>query len=260
MKTLIAFLIIAGAGALVGWRVAQLNRPAPAAAAASPRARTALALPANAAPRPRALIAGAGDTPATPDAGGMALASCVDLLSSPKTSYAERWKAWDQLRQAGKLAEALAALKDLQAGNPGDAAIPLAIAEGEINQLRVLSQNHAAFDEISIMALQADKDFDTALAISPTGWDAQYEKAEALSYWPAYLNKASEVIERLNTLIGQQATMAPRAEFARSYAILGQQYQNAGQADQAIQTWQQGLTAFPLDTNLQQRLAHASAP
>jgi tetratricopeptide (TPR) repeat protein len=261
MKTLLALLIIAAAGALVGWRVAQLSRPAPPPAAPPLRPRASAELPAGAAPRARALAAGAeaGDAAAA-DAGSRALAACVDLLGSAKTSYAERWKLWDQLRQSGRLAEAVAALKGLQADNPGEAAIPLAIAEGEINQLRVLSQNHAPFDEISIMALQADKDFDAALALSPTDWDAEYEKAESLSYWPDYLGKGPEVVERLNSLISQQATLAPRPEFARSYALLGQQFQNAGQNDRAIQTWQQGLTAFPLDSNLQQRLAHASAP
>lgn len=261
MKTLIAFLIIAGAGALVGWRVARLSRPALGPAAPTHAVRTAATVPADAPHRSRALAEGAAPAAAPSDEAGTALASCVDLLGSAKTSYAERWNIWDQLRrQPGKLDEAVAALKALQAGNPGDAGIPLAIAEGEINQLRVLSQNHAPFDEISIMALQADKDFDAALTLSPASWDAQYDKAEALSWWPPYLNKAPEVIERLNTLIAQQATMAPRPEFARSYAILGQQYQNAGQAAQAIQTWQQGLTAFPLDSNLQQRLAHAPSP
>ncbi|HVW22705.1 MAG TPA: hypothetical protein VHC86_15930 [Opitutaceae bacterium] len=258
MKTLLALLIIAGAGALVGWRVARLGRPAPAPAA-MPRPHPAAARAAEAHPRVPAAAGGAA-APAAPDGEGAALASCVELLGSPKTDYAERWRLWDQLREGGRLKEAVAALKALQAASPGDAALALAAAEGEINELRLLSQAHAPFDEVSIMALQADKDFDATLALSPASWDAQFEKAEALSWWPPYLGKAPEVIDRLTDLISQQAALAPRPEFARSYAILGQEYQNAGQNDRALQTWQQGLAAYPLDSSLQQRLSHASSP
>jgi tetratricopeptide (TPR) repeat protein len=84
-------------------------------------------------------------------------------------------------------------------------------------------------------------------------------KAASLAYWPPALNKGPEVIQRLSSLVAQQETMPVQPEFAQTYVLLGQQYQAAGQADQAIQTWQQGAAKFPLNTTLQKNLAHATA-
>ena len=76
---------------------------------------------------------------------------------------------------------------------------------------------------MGIMAMQADQNFDEALKLDPSNWDAQFYKAAAMSYWPAELNKGPEVVQRLAALIDQQEAQNPKPEFARTYALLGEQ-------------------------------------
>jgi len=57
---------------------------------------------------------------------------------------------------------------------------------------------------VSILALQADQSFNTALGIEPTNWEAKFFKAAALSRWPPEMNKGPEVIQQFSNLIDQQ--------------------------------------------------------
>jgi len=47
--------------------------------------------------------------------------------------------------------------------------------------------------------------------------------------------------------------MPPQPQFAQTYVLLGEQYQKAGQSDQAQATWQLGLARFPNDPTLRQK-------
>jgi tetratricopeptide (TPR) repeat protein len=113
---------------------------------------------------------------------------------------------------------------------------------------------------VALLGVQADEDFNAALALDPTNWEAQFDKASALSHWPAGMNKGPEVIQRLSALITQQETMAPQPEFAQTYLLLGEQYQAAGQGEKAAQIWQQGAALFPLNPAFQPKLARAANP
>ena len=102
--------------------------------------------------------------------------------------------------------------------------------------------------------MQADQSFNTALGLDPTDWDAQFFKAASLAHWPAGLNKGPEVIQQLSSLIDQQETMPPQPQFAQTYVLLGEQYQKAGQPDQAIKIWRRGAATFPGDPALQKKI------
>ena len=111
--------------------------------------------------------------------------------------------------------------------------------------------------EQGILAMQADKMFDTALSLDPSNWEARFMKAVAMSYWPPMLNKGDEVIQHFQTLIQQQETQTPQPQFAETYAWLGDQYQKAGRADDAKAVWQRGAALFPADEKLRTKLASA---
>jgi tetratricopeptide (TPR) repeat protein len=115
------------------------------------------------------------------------------------------------------------------------------------------------FDEIAILGMQADQSFDAALKLDPSNWEAQYYKAASLAYWPPEMNKGPEVIQRLSSLIDQQETMPPQPQFAQIYVLLGEQYQKAGQSDNAIKTWRRGAAIFPGDPALQKKISNPSA-
>lgn len=268
MKSLkILALVALGAGAAfiirwqfsVGQKVVSLVTPHPAnlsrakapAPASGHEAATAAGTPSGAAPGAVAI-----------DEAGLALATALDVFTSPKASFAQRQAVLDQLRKGGRLEEAIATLKQLAAQNSNDPAIPTALGEAQISQIRSLYENGASpmSNDVAILGLQADQNFTAALALDPANWEAQFEKAASMSYWPPVMGKGPEVIQRLSALVTQQEAGAPQPEYAQTYALLGAQYQAAGQTDKAMQIWQQGLGRFPLNSSLQRALASASAP
>ena len=181
-----------------------------------------------------------------------AFRQAIDILVSPQTSFQQRQAAWKQLRDAGELDQALATLKQGAADNPSSAEYPTALGEAYVYKLQTIRDFH----EVSILALQADQSFNTALGIEPTNWEAKFFKAAALSRWPPEMNKGPEVIQQFFNLIDQQEAMPPQPQFAQTYLLLGDQYRKTGQHDYAVQTWRLGLAKFPGDSTLQGRIAH----
>jgi hypothetical protein len=109
-------------------------------------------------------------------------------------------------------------------------------------------------NEMGILGMQADQNFDSALNLDPSNWEAQFFKAAAMSHWPLELNKGDEVIQRLSNLIDHQDTQLPRPEFAQSHVVLGDQYLKMGQPDHAAATWQIGARMFPGHPELQRKI------
>jgi tetratricopeptide (TPR) repeat protein len=181
-----------------------------------------------------------------------AFRQAIDILVSPQTSFQQRQAAWKKLRDAGELDQALAALKQGAANNPTSAEYPTALGEAYVYKLQTIRDFH----EVSILALQADQSFNTALGLDPANWEAQFFKAAALSRWPPEMNKGPEVVQQFSNLIDQQETMMPQPQFAQTYVLLGDQYKKTGQPDYAVATWRLGLAKFPGDSTLQGRIAH----
>ena len=123
-----------------------------------------------------------------------AFRQAIDILVSPQTSFQQRQAAWKQLRDAGELDKALATLKQGAADDPTSAEYPTALGEVYVYKLQTIRDFH----EVSILALQADQSFNTALGIEPTNWEAQFFKAAALSRWPPEMNKGPEVIQQFS--------------------------------------------------------------
>jgi tetratricopeptide (TPR) repeat protein len=177
----------------------------------------------------------------------------VDVLVSPQASYQQKTAAWKQLRDAGKLDQAIADLEQRKANDPRSADNPATLGHAYLQKCGTIQDVR----EQGILAMQADKMFDTALNLDSSNWEARFMKAVAMSYWPPMLNKGEEVIQHFQTLIQQQETQTPQPQFADSYAWLGDQYQKAGRADDAKAVWQRGAALFPADEKLRTKLASA---
>ncbi len=188
----------------------------------------------------------------TNSAASTAFRRAMDTLVSPQASFQQRQAAWKQLRDAGELDQALATLKQVAVKHPTSAEYPMALGEAYIYKLQTIRDFH----EVSILALQADQSFNTALGLDPANWEAQFFKAAALSRWPPEMNKGPEVMQQLSNLIDQQDAMPPQPQFAQTYVLLGDQYKKTGQPDYASRTWRLGLAKFPGDSTLQGRIAH----
>ena len=271
MKRLIVSAI--GAGALfvgVEW---YLNRPTKAAA--PPAEVVVETAPAASEDRPRAIEPAAQQPepaaqppPAPPVAkvtsnavaasvnpalDASLLSRTVDTLVSAQASHDQKQDAWKYLGAAGKLDQAITELEKRISMDPSNAVSAAVLGHaylhkcGEIKDVR----------EQGILAMQADKLFDTSLGLDSSNWEARFMKAVAMSYWPPMLNKGDEVIQHFQTLIDQQEAQAPQPHFAATYAWLGDQYQKAGRTDDAKAVWERGSTLFPSDVNLRTKLATA---
>jgi hypothetical protein len=187
----------------------------------------------------------------TKPAAAAILSQPLQTLVSPRASFAQKQAAWNQLRDTRQLNEAIADLERAAKDDPSVAEYPAVLGQAYIQKL-ITTQD--AREKVTL-AMQADQSFDQALKLDPSNWEARFSKASALSYWPAELNKSEEVMQNLVTLTEQQEAQPPQPHFAQTYVLLGEQYQKAGYADYARQTWQRGATLFPDNNTLRQRLA-----
>jgi tetratricopeptide (TPR) repeat protein len=178
------------------------------------------------------------------------IARAVDALVSPQSSHQQRRDIWKQLREAGKLDQAIADLEQRVANNPNAAEYPSALGQAYLQKCGIIKD----IREQGILAMQADKVFDTALSLDPANWEARFTKAVAMSHWPPVLNKSDEVIQHFQTLIEQQEAQAPQPNFADTYSWLGDQYQKAGRTNDAVAVWQRGAGMYPADEKLRSKL------
>jgi len=164
-------------------------------------------------------------------------------LISAQVSFQEKQALWHQLGRQGKLDELIAALEQGAADHPAAAEYPAALGQAYVNKIPASRDPR----DPAILGLKADQCFDAALELDPSNWDARFFKAYSMSYWPAELNKAPEVIEQLNQLIELQESTTSQPYFAQTYVLLADQYQKAGYADYARQVRQRGAALFPQD-------------
>ena len=183
-----------------------------------------------------------------------ALSRTVDALLSAHTSFGDKYALWKKIKDEGNLDQVLDELKQRGANNPNDPQIPATLGQAELQKAGVISQNGGSINEMGILGMQADQNFDAALKLDPANWEAQFFKATAMSYWPLELNKGEEVVQRLSSLIDQQEKIAAQPEFAQAYVMLGTQYQKMGQPDKAQAAWQIGAQRFPGDPTLRAKL------
>jgi tetratricopeptide (TPR) repeat protein len=185
------------------------------------------------------------------DADSSQVEHLVDLLTSPQSTHEQKQAAWKQLRDSGKLDQAIGQLELRMAANPRDGEYPAALGQAYLKKCAILQDTR----EKGILVLQADKLFETALTLDPSNWDARFTKAVALTYWPATMNKSDEVIQQFNTLLQQQQEQPPQAHFANTYLMLGNFYQKNGHPDSALAVWQQGAGQFPDNEELKNKLS-----
>ena len=175
----------------------------------------------------------------------------VESIVSPRASHAQKEAAWKQLRESGKLDQAIGDLEQRAASNAGAAEYPAALGQAYLQKCGTIQDVR----EQGILAMKADQVFDGALNLDPNNWEARFTKALAMSYWPTQMNKGNEVMQHFVTLVEQQEAQTPQPHFAQTYVRLGEEYQKYGYRDHAQQVWQRGVTLFPENQELRLRLS-----
>jgi len=175
----------------------------------------------------------------------------LQTLLSPQSNYAQKQAAWKELQDTHQLDQAISDLERAVKVDSSVAEYSAALGEAYVQKLRTLQD----FREQSILAIKADQSFDQALKLNPSSWEARYWKALSLSYWPDALNKTGAVIDNLVTLVEQQESQSPHPQFAQTYLLLGEQYLKVGYTDDAREAWRRGVSLFPADNMLREKLA-----
>lgn len=181
----------------------------------------------------------------------------VRYLAREGLSHDERQELYQKLREAGRIEEYVQAIEALAAASPDDPELQVALGNAYLQQLFGVG----AKPEAGPLAMRADQAFDRALELDPTSWEARFTKAVSLSHWPAFLGRGPEAIEHLELLIEQQST-EPQSHpvYALPFLFLGNLHLSAGDRDEAVATWKEGLALFPSHAELQNALALAERP
>ena len=263
-------LVLVSCGVVIG-AAAYMNRPTPPQVVSTKPVARPAAIPVSAPSRPVKPLVARQARQTTDDAHNAEMASggfnrsaaaksdasvltrSIDILVSPQATFEQKQAAWRQLREAGKLDKAISELEQRVANDPHTPDYPAALGQAYLQKCATIQDVR----EQGILAMQADKVFDTALGLDPLNWEARFTKAVAMSYWPANLNKGEEVIQHFQTLIQQQEVQAAQPQFAETYAWLGDQYHKAGRASEARAVWTRGATLFPENGGLKTKLASA---
>jgi tetratricopeptide (TPR) repeat protein len=190
-----------------------------------------------------------------PDDSTNSIHKLVKALLSAKNGK-QKQALFQELVKSGQIEQAIADLKQRATDNPNDSEIPTTLGEAQLNEVRALHEAGGDnTDQIGILVMQADQNFNAALKIDPSNWEAQFVKADSMFYWPSSVGQDNNVVQSLSSLIDQQETMTPQPQFAQTYVVLGDEYQKIGQPDKAQATWQLGLSKFPNDAMLQKKIS-----
>ena len=180
-----------------------------------------------------------------------AIKQAIESLLSPQLTHEQRRDILKKLNESGKLDQAISELNQRAADNPRNAEYQTALGQAYLE--KGIALQDGSNDKV-ILVMQAMKSFDVALSDDPANWEARYTRTAILSHYPAEMNKGQEVIDQFTQLINQQEAQPPQAQFAKTYVLLGDQYQKLGQNDYALATWQAGANLFPVDSTLRKRL------
>jgi len=186
---------------------------------------------------------------------GLSARGYFDQLLDGDLTGLEAQELWQRARDEGRTDELLALFEERAEEDPNNPEKRVELGEAYLQKIQEVGQGPLA----GVFASQADQAFDAALAIDPEHWDARFNKAVALSFWPPIFGKQSAAIQEFETLIAQQASATPNASHAQTHLLLGNLYQQLGDRTKAIQSWQTGSSLFPDYAALQEQLALAGS-
>jgi len=161
---------------------------------------------------------------------------------------------WNRARAAGLDDELLALIEQRAEQNPGDADAQAELGAAYIAVL----MDAPAGPEQGKWGMKADAAFNRALEINPDHWDARFQKAISLSFWPPIFGKQAEAISNFEILVERQANLPKSPEHAQTYLLLGNLYQQTGDSDRAAAMWTSGAAMFPGNAELAARIGQSS--
>jgi len=183
-----------------------------------------------------------------------ARAALLDLLD-PDLPEMRRQELWARYTKEGRLDELVALFEERAEADPNDPDVQVDLGGAYLQKVFASGSGPLAGQ----WAMKADSSFEAALALDDQHWDARFSKATSLSFWPPALGKQGEAINQFETLVAQQEQGSKEPRHAQTYLMLGNTYQQIGDAEKALAAWQRGLSLFPDNENLRQQVELANA-
>jgi tetratricopeptide (TPR) repeat protein len=134
--------------------------------------------------------------------------------------------------------------------NPRDVAAHCLLAHAFIETLMA----EPNFIKKGEWARKADEEYLEAIRIDPASWDAQHDRAVALSWWPEQLGQTPEAIRGFEKALELQAGSNAQPHYADTYAQLGRLYTKISRTDKAAVVLAEGLRVFPGNEELKKQL------
>jgi len=179
------------------------------------------------------------------------VAEYVSSLFARGLGENDRQAIWKQIREAGVLDEVIAAVEARVEADPGNPDRHFELGSSYLQKIFEVGNG----PEAGVWATKADKSFDAALEIDPQHWESRFSKAVSLTFWPPVFGKQTEAIRQFEVLVGQQAQSGMTdPKYAQTHLLLGNMYQQSGNLEKAIASWEAGLAAFPGSEQLQAQL------
>lgn len=171
-------------------------------------------------------------------------------LQDPNLSIEDREHLWQSIREAGRSKEMVELLEARLATDPNNPELAVELGKGYLQRIQEVGGGPLA----GVLATQADDSFNKALELDPQHWEARFNKAVALSFWPPVLGKQRSAIAEFETLVAQQTGAAANPGHAQTHLLLGNMYQQIGEPDKALAAWSLGAELFPDDPQLASQL------
>ena len=179
----------------------------------------------------------------------------LERLLDPSFGGLAKEELWQRLREEKRLDEVVTAFEEYAAAHPEDPGAQVELGAAYLEKIQEVGAGPLA----GVWATKADQAFDRALQLDPEHWEGRFSKAVALSFWPPVFGKQSEAIHHFEILVEQQARRGNQNGFAQTHLLLGNLYQQIGEADKAMAAWEHGLSIFPDDHALLAQIELARA-
>ncbi len=176
-------------------------------------------------------------------------AAIADRILRGEVTGDELEALWQRLRQEKRIDAVLVVIEREAELAPNNPDLQSELGKAYIQKLFDVGVGPMA----SVWGEKADGAFDRALELDETHWEARFQKAMALSNWPAFLGKQGESVRQFEILAEQQERGAPESEQAWTYYFLGNLYDQMGEGEKARAAWQRGAARFPDNEQLRQK-------
>lgn len=195
-------------------------------------------------------IAATGDAPVVWPGGAATAAAGFQRILEAGVISAEASELWAEAAAQGQLHELLAAMEERLADEPESAGKHYDRARAYYAAARALPSNSDGN-----WWVDSNNAYNQVLELDPEHWDARYEKARNMAFWPVAYGGQAEAIRHFEILTRQQEARSSEPRFAQTYVWLGNLYDQQGRTEDARAAWTRGLSFYPDNGWLKEKLA-----